>query len=150
MILGSGASKKLLARCGGQVASPAKPMAARQNALKGGRLPKERGHALAVLTHCVPPEFDPHLGLTRVEIGAVAATTSDLESSESCLARIGVQDRGGPRMRARPSFPHFIHALRAQGFSSAERQRLRDCYEGEPGPNDGHYASEILLEKSKD
>jgi hypothetical protein len=42
VVLGPDAWKKLLARCGGQVASPAKAMAARQNGLKGGRPPKKR------------------------------------------------------------------------------------------------------------
>jgi len=42
VILGPGAWKKLLARCGGQVASPAKALAARQNGLKGGRPPRKR------------------------------------------------------------------------------------------------------------
>jgi hypothetical protein len=81
VILGSGASKKLLARCGGEVASPAKRMAARQNALKGGRPPKERGHALAVLTHCIPPEF--------AEIHTRGLTGSRLEESHQVYRFLG-------------------------------------------------------------
>lgn len=42
VVLGPGAWKKQLARRGGQVSSPAKVMAARQNGLRGGRPPKKR------------------------------------------------------------------------------------------------------------
>jgi hypothetical protein len=41
-VLGPGTWKKQLARYGGQVASPAKAMAARRNGLKGGRPAKKR------------------------------------------------------------------------------------------------------------
>jgi hypothetical protein len=54
------------------------------------------------------------------------------------MASGSFEDRGGPVARVMPSFENFNMAMGAQGFTPAERERLWDSYNGEPGPNGGY------------
>lgn len=63
------------------------------------------------------------------------------------VGRAGFLDTGGAMIRVRPTFEHFNVAMASQGFSSGQRQRLWDSYEGEPGPNGGYTAIANLREE---